>query len=259
MFFFLSKIFFGLIKPLTISVIVLLVAIFKKNPELKRKLTVGAVSILLISSNEFIVNELSLWWDFPPATPEIRNQYYDVAIILTGGMTQPTVEFPTSNTYLHSEADRFAQPLLLYKAGKVSKILISGGFQKDSYLVKGGDEGQGVANFLVDVGVKKEDIILEKASLNTRQNAVFTAKILKEQFPNQSYLLCTSATHMRRAKACFQKEGVNVTLLPTTHKAEKNPTFFWAKLYPNEEQLFRFYYIEREVVGYILYKIAGYI
>ena len=56
---------------------------------------------------------------------------------------------------------------------------------------------------------------MESESRNTHENAVFSTQIIKERFNNPSCLLVTSASHMRRARACFAKTGLKVDVFST--------------------------------------------
>ena len=69
---------------------------------------------------------------------------------------------------------------------------------------------------LVDLGVPPGRIVLEERSRNTRENAEFTAGLLKE-YRVQRVLLVTSALHMRRAVGEFERAGVDVVPAATDH------------------------------------------
>jgi uncharacterized SAM-binding protein YcdF (DUF218 family) len=63
-------------------------------------------------------------------------------------------------------------------------------------------------DFLVFNGVPAERIRVEDNSVNTHQNASFTARMLAGQAGR--IVLLTSDSHMFRARRCFAKEGVTV-------------------------------------------------
>src|SRR5262249_22147444 len=93
-----------------------------------------------------------------------------------------------------------------------------GGFQR--VLVSGGRMGypnapalaREMADFIAALGVPKEVIAVEDRSLTTRENALFTAAIVR-QWPGKKVLL-TSDCHMRRARAAFAKAGVDTIPAP---------------------------------------------
>ena len=66
-------------------------------------------------------------------------------------------------------------------------------------------ESEWTYNFLLNMGIDSNRIIIEPYSRNTMENASYTAKIIKNN--QEKSLLITSAIHMRRAKMCFTKNN----------------------------------------------------
>jgi uncharacterized SAM-binding protein YcdF (DUF218 family) len=64
-------------------------------------------------------------------------------------------------------------------------------------------------------------IVLEDQSRNTYENAVFTAQLAGINKHNR-WLLVTSAWHMPRAMATFEKAGWNVTAYPVDFRTGNN-------------------------------------
>jgi uncharacterized SAM-binding protein YcdF (DUF218 family) len=81
----------------------------------------------------------------------------------------------------------------VYLAGKAPRIVVTGGS----------------ADRLVELGVPHSALILETESRTTRENAVNTTAIFKAH-GWRTGLLVTSAGHMPRAFAAFQKLGLEV-------------------------------------------------
>ena len=69
-------------------------------------------------------------------------------------------------------------------------------------------EGKYAEQFLLNLGIPAADILIESESNNTRENAVFTQKLLTQKMPAAKCLLITSAFHMRRSIGCFNKVGM---------------------------------------------------
>ncbi|CAM5194757.1 hypothetical protein CDEF62S_06041 [Castellaniella defragrans] len=90
----------------------------------------------------------------------------------------------------------------LYNAGRAPLIIVSG-----AALDRGRSEASVMASALERDGVPASDIIKEDHSLTTHQNALYTARILRER-GIQRFLLVTSALHMPRAMASFQNQGL---------------------------------------------------
>jgi len=251
MFYALSKTLFYLAMPLTWVLICFLVSFLSKSARRKKRFMGAGFGLLLFFTNPFFVNEALLWWEVAP-TEISKMPNYEVGILLTG--ISNAQKKPADRLYLNKGGDRLTHTLMLYKMGKIKKILISGGhFYKDDI-----QEAQEIKKILILANVPEKDIYLEDKSLNTRENAQFSAEILKKEFPNQSYLLITSAFHLRRAKGCFEKQGIEVTVFSVDFYSQNRSWVPSHWLVPNEKSLYYWYVLVHEWVGYVTYKILGY-
>jgi uncharacterized SAM-binding protein YcdF (DUF218 family) len=260
MFYFLSKVLFYIFMPLSLILIGLFISFFSKNQKVKKRSLIFSISLIFLFGNGFLVNEAMLWWEVSPTAPEDIVQPYDVGIILTGGMIT-NKQSTDSQIFTDKTADRFIQPLRLYKIGKLKKILISGGNTDLSFMRKdASDETLKVAQLLEELGIRKEDIILERKAKNTRENALYSAEILKKnpQF-GKRIILFTSAFHIRRAEGCFLKAGIKVTPFPTAFMSKARSFTIDNLLIPRELNMIDAYDLVHELVGFIVYKILGYI
>ncbi len=83
--------------------------------------------------------------------------------------------------------------------------------------------------FFQQIGFDESKVIYEDKSVNTYENAYFTAKLLNPK-PEQKFLLVTSAFHMPRSMAFFRAAGFNVEAYPVDYLtagwvAAKRPHF----------------------------------
>jgi uncharacterized SAM-binding protein YcdF (DUF218 family) len=259
MFYLLSKVLFYIFMPLSMILMGLLLSIFSKNAKVKKYGLKISLGLIFLFGNGFLVNEAMLWWEVSPISPDSISQPYDVGIILTGGMI--TNKQSTDNQiFTDKTADRFIQPLRLYKRGKLKKILISGGSTDIKLMLQDvTNETLKVAQLLVELGVKKEDLILERKAKNTHENALNSAEILKKnpQFGNR-YVLFTSAFHTRRAVGCFQKTGIRIIAFPTAFKSKARSYTIDNLLIPRESNMYDAYDLVHEILGFWVYKILGY-
>lgn len=255
MFFLLSKLFFFLTKPLMWILIAAAYAFFVRN-EWKRKRAVKIVLLfLLFFTNPLCYNITAKWWE-PPLSPMQNVNPHDIAIVL-GGFTRSGL-IRVDDRYTGSSAcPRITTAIELYKLGKVKKILVSSGdgavFRKLPE-----PEADEVKSFLLRIGIPEQDIIIENASKNTRENAIFTQRIIAENFPDARCLLITSGSHMPRSIGCFEKVGLHCTPFPADNKAERitNEPRTW--LSPDPEYLEFWQYLIKEWIGYAVYKMVGY-
>ena len=256
MFYFLSKTIDFLLMPFSISIILILFALLTKKARRKKTAMIASFSILFLISNTYLINKVFYWWEYQPVNLKEVKKTYDVGIVLTGGMinmAEPHADHPG----LGVQADRFLQAYLLYKEAKIRKIIITGASPKilTDY---GNGEAQQTAKLLVQWGVNPQDIIVESKAKNTRENALFTAEILKQQFPDKHYLLVTSAFHMRRAVGCFEKAGVKTDQFPADFYGNGYHNKIKDFIIPDPEVLGYSQLLFREWVGIVVYKIMGY-
>lgn len=255
MFFILSKILYYFLMPVSWFLILTFLALFAKKPNYKKKYLQGLVFLLLLSSNPLISNELMLLWEEPPKSIESL-QNYDVGILLSG-ITQ-TDKSPKDRVYFLKGADRLSHTVQLYKLGKIKKILISGATNiswKGTFDKK---EIHPLEEVLLMYGIPKEDIIWENESRNTYENALYSAKIVQNDFQNKNYLLISSAFHLRRARKCFEKQGIKVDTFSTdfyTSDRKITPRSFL----PSQHSLASVSILSHELMGYMVYKMMGYL
>lgn len=259
MFYLLSKTLNYLLTPAGWVFILLVLAVLTKNHARRKRLVVSSLVVFWTLGNGFLTNEVMNAWEIAPK-PLPAKGATPVAVVLTGGMINGLRVLHPVRPVLGHEADRAAQALYLYKSGVVTKILISGGqgnlpFQTPTYV----DEGQMIARFLIMAGVPAADILLEQKSRNTHENAIYTRKMLQDRLMTNRCVLVTSAWHMRRAAACFRKEGIQLDLFPSGFLGERRSFSPGNYLFPSEKSLNDAFLILREVVGYVVYMVVGYV
>jgi uncharacterized SAM-binding protein YcdF (DUF218 family) len=255
MFHIVSKIFAFVLMPAGIILMLLVLAFITKNRNKSRKLLLAALLFFYFISTPFFVDEVARLWEIPPksiaAVPP-----HDVGILLTGGVIN-TAKTPEENIFLGGSADRAAQAIQLYKAGKIKQIIISGG-EIPILGQRPTREIDQIARYLVISGVQAKDIFLEDQSTNTRENALNTAAMLGKQFAGKSCLLITSAFHLRRATGCFIKAGVQVTPYGSNYLSG-NRSWAIIQFVPDTSPMRTAHLIIREMIGYVSYKLAGWL
>ena len=196
------------------------------------------VAFLLIALHRrkfaLMISALAVFWLFIFSTPMVSYQLRlhmesvfspvpiadvpksDAIVALGGGISPAQPHFPFIN--LTSAADRTYQAARLYKAGKAHLVVLSGG--SDPQVSE--PEANAMATFIQDLGVPASALLLEGLSRTTRENAIFTAKHLKERGIDR-IILVTSALHMQRAKRLFEEQGLMVFPDATDYEATTKP------------------------------------
>lgn len=256
MFYFLSKALVFLIMPFSIFFILFIAGLILKNKKWKSRLLFTSFAWLLIISNSWVVNTAFQWWEYPYSNIGSVEKTYDVGIVLSGGMMAPVPQGGDHES-MGPNGDRFTQAFLLYKAGKIKKIFITGISMSNQMANRTGETRQ-AAYLLTKWGVKPEDILFEEQARNTRENAVNAQKVLTTRFPDAKYLLITTASHMRRSKKCFDKIGMQTDVYPADFSSNDEPWTLDALLTPSTSALYDFDALWHEWVGYIMYRMMGY-
>ena len=255
MFFILSKTLNFLIMPFTMVCILLLLSVVLKNQRWKKRLFWTGFIMLLFFSNDFISNEIMRAWEVK--TKAYRDMKpHELGIVLTGA-TIPMLQ-PDDRVYFQRGADRVTHTVQLYKLGLIKKILISGG----SGMLTSEDEPEAdkFRKAMVMMGVPAGDIYIENETRNTYESAVKVKPMLDSlDFKPEDCLLITSAFHMRRSLACYHKAGVNIEPFSTDFYAHARYFHPDGLFIPKIEAMLIWHKLMKEWVGFVAYKLAGYI
>lgn len=174
-----------------------------------------AASIQPVS--EALLRPLEYWHPLPL-------QVTGDSIILLGGGSMADVPMPEG--WVGQVQDVPAQRIIgAYALHRRTgwPVVVSGGevYRGD------GKEAVVMREILVSLGMAKEKILVEDRSLNTTENAVFSAEILKQRGLSQP-LLVTSAFHMARSAEEFKKVGVAVKPYPVGYYVSRGS--YWNSL-----------------------------
>lgn len=129
------------------------------------------------------------------------------AIVLLGAGSEMTDQGPELTSFSYG---RLVKAFELYRSCKSRsddcRIISSGGDARGF----GKSEAELYAEALERLGAARADLIVEGRSMNTWQNAQFTADILAAQQPDR-VVLVTSGLHVRRSLLYFAHFGVRCT------------------------------------------------
>ena len=254
MFFVSAKLFSFLLSPLTWIVALLLIAIIFKSRSFARKCFVAAIFITLIFTNPYLSDKALNAWEISTYNIDSIKKQFDVAIVL-GGSTGMYDENAQRITYSQS-VDRLIEATLLYRAGKVKKLLLSGGSGfvslpelKEAELLKA---------VLLQMRIDSNDIIIENESRNTYENALCSSKLLKTGRYGKSFVVITSAIHIRRSLACFKKQNLEVTPFPVDKRSGFGLYTPDRLIVPSAWSLIQWEALLHEMAGFIIYKLQGF-
>jgi uncharacterized SAM-binding protein YcdF (DUF218 family) len=207
----LTKLLTALATPLSLAFLALLYAGFstKRAPRLVC-LTAAALLMFFGSARgvQLLLTSLENRYrtNTPASAPEAA------AIVVLGGGLVNTND-PAGTTELSRGSERLWKAAELYHAQKAPLILVSGG---NAPLCTHPPESKLAAGILQAWGIPTSAIITEEQSTDTRQNAVYSQRILAAKGITR-ILLVTSAAHMPRAAATFRRTGLTVFPVPADY------------------------------------------
>lgn len=250
----LSKLLTLLIYPLSSSLLLLalgLVFLTLRQARLGHTLIVLATAWLWLCCTatfaDFLMGKLES--GIPPRAMSAIEP--ERAIVLLGGAMRGDTHMGTFADLIE-QADRLVYAVALYKAGKAPVLLLTGGT-----LVGGRTEAEQMRDLLLVMGVPEQHMLLETGSRDTHDNAVFSARMLKERGIDR-ILLVTSAFHMRRAAALFEAQGLEVVPAPTDYQRLVSDSVVPGWL-PMVSNLSRTTHALHELIGYQIYRWRGWL
>jgi len=217
MFFTLSKIFWFFAQPLNLAIFLLLAAGIATAFGRRRLSIAGSVVALVIlvlatwtSLGALLIGPLEDRYSRPTIPPE-----HVAGIVVLGGGFEGAINLARGGYELNSSGDRFVEAAVLARRYPDAKIVVTGGV--GTLLLEGEGDGVSAPRLLTALGVAPERLIMETKSRNTYENAVFT-KALVTPKPGETWLLVTSAFHMPRSKALFDKAGFPTVPWPVDYR-----------------------------------------
>ncbi|WP_316934195.1 YdcF family protein [Cyclobacterium amurskyense] len=244
--------------PFSICLMLLLLGYIFNKKSWGKKLLLAGIVLLLFFSNSYLSNLLIYNWE-PPTKDLSTLPVYELGIVLTG--VTHIDKLPKDRTYFARGADRATHTVQLYKMGKIKKILISGGLGFNP--VHPLSEAESLRDFMVWAGVDKSDIIVETKASNTRENAVFSEKIITSKevglIQSNQLLLITSAFHMKRATACFAKVGLHPDTFPVDFYGKIPRANLRSIIQPSIDSILIWHKLTKEWIGIAVYSLVGYI
>ncbi|MBN1203680.1 MAG: YdcF family protein [Myxococcaceae bacterium] len=252
MFIILSKILDLFLGPLTWAVLFIVAGILLRR---RARLAIGlqalGLAVIYAFSIEPTAGALMRWTEAGVVSTYRTDVVYDAVIVLGGGLDPDATERSGRPEY-NAAGDRILRGYELLREGRARSILISGGSldARPEAVI----EADVLARQLRLWGVEPERIITEGKSRNTRENAVESEKIIRQQ-GWKTLLLVTSAAHMPRAHGCFAAVGIRPDVFVADVRAppgKRTPTWL-----PRASHLNASTEALRELAGRWVYRLRG--
>jgi uncharacterized SAM-binding protein YcdF (DUF218 family) len=184
-----------------------------------RRFCIGALALLLLLGFQGPPNYLLRQLEDQYAAPSGDLSGY-VGMVVLGGAFGGFDGRDHGQPALGCAAERVVIPVPLMTEYPHMRLLFTGGTA--AILSPRGAEADVAESYFRRMGVDMRRLVLEKKSRNTYENAAFSAQLLGEAKKSR-WLLVTSAAHMPRAMATFEKAGWNVTAYPVDYQSARTP------------------------------------
>jgi uncharacterized SAM-binding protein YcdF (DUF218 family) len=252
MFFTASKVIGWLITPLHALIVCLVIGVIALWLRWLRTgrafVTFATVMILLIGATplpELALRPLEQWY---PAHEPTEAPH---GIIVIGGGQNVELTEAYKRPQINDRGETMTEFLALARRFPDAKLVFAGG--SGDLVEHKLSEAEVMKRFVAQQGVDTERLILESKSRNTHENALF-AKDLVNPKPSERWLLITSAWHMPRSVATFEKAGWPVIPYPADYRVL--PTGVdWRVNFVNRFRLFHM--AMHEWLGFLVYWVTG--
>ena len=240
MIYIISKLFTYLFLPPGIFILILILAgIFAKK--FKWLFFISALSLYLLS-NKFIANMLL----YPLENIRYKDNITPKAVVVLGGGTNPFDKLKASPDAFKREV----YGIILAKKYNLPFIFTGGGIKTNE-----------AENIKKDIDLITKTCgctiktYFEKKSLDTYENAKYTAKLFKKLHLKKEIFLVTSAYHMKRSIALFKYFGFKI--IPKPVGFFYNPYYTFWDLFPKEGNFHKSYKAIHEYFGLLSLKLRG--
>jgi len=214
-----SKLFNLLAQPLNGVLVLLLLALllWPTRPRWAHLASMAALLLLgltgLLPVPDALLARLERQHAEVPANADLHA--YAGMIVLGGAMEPGRLSQQHGQPLLNGSAERMTMAYSLWRRNPELRVVFTGG--EGELFGTGPSEAERAQAFFNSMGLPKEALTLESMSQNTYENAIFTRR-LPGMDTQKRWLLLTSAWHMPRAMAAFQKAGWNVTAYPVDYR-----------------------------------------
>lgn len=169
-------------------------------------------------------------------------------IVVLGGGHISDPKIPITSQISEATLVRLIEGIRLHKKIPGSKIILSEGKVFD---LAAGSEA--MAEVAKAIGINQEDLILESESKDTADEA----RIIKPIVGDDKFILVTSAVHMPRSVALFERLGMRPIPAPTDYLVIESQGISPGDFFPNPGEFKRLEMALHEYLGLVWAKLRG--
>ena len=263
--FFLRKAISRLLFPVPLTLLVLVIGIAlswsRRYDRLGRALTLLGAGLLLLFSwpvtSDALLRPLESRYPAlgPARLAALDWDQIDTIVVYVGCGTVVESQ-PITRQVGDINAIRLLEGIRLYQACPSCTMILSGGGPGCD--LEAPVERLTNHRFAVEFGVDPADIVIERASWDTADQA----RILRQMLDDEPFLIVTSASHMPRSMALLVARGLNPIAAPADFATDASTTVSWEapavhRLYPSASALWRSERAVYEYLGLLWARLGG--
>lgn len=257
-----KKIFSKFLFPLPLIFCLFLIGLYllwftKKQKLGKIFVSLGAFVLLLLSYS-FVPDALlvSLENDYNAyptvsteniVTPQNIKQPVKYVVVLGAGHTSDP-KLPLTSQLSKESLFRLIEGIRIHRVNPTSKLIFTGGGSYNSIAT-----ATVMTDLAIELGVNRSEIITETSPKDTKDEA----RIVKTIVEDSAFILVTSASHMPRSIAIFNKLGMYPTAAPTEHNVKQSQAVGPGLFFPGASNLHKAEKAVYEYLGFIWAKLRG--
>ena len=251
--FFFKKIVALLVYPVSLCLEILLIGLFLlwfTRRQKAGRIVVSIGVVLLAGLSYGMISDIALKrleYRYFPVGNVLKVSDIKLVIVLGAGHTSDP-RLPVTSQISSTSLARLVEGIRIHNELPGSKLILSGGAAFGSIPV-----ARVMAEVGIALGVDDRDMVLEVDSKDTKDQA----RLIKEIVGRERFFLVTSASHMARSMALFQKSGMHPIPAPTEYlikeRKKNNPAMF----FPSSDRLARAERAFHEYMGLAWAKLRG--
>jgi len=237
--------------PLSICLEILWFGLFllwftRKQKTGRVTVSIGVIVLTIFSysvASEMLLRPLE--YKYPPITDISAFSDTRWVVVLSGGHT-PDVHLPITGRLSDASLVRLVEGVRIHKKLPKSKLILSGGSVFSQVA-----EAKAMADVAVILGSDTENLVLESESKDTKDQARFIQNIIGDD----RFVLVTSASHISRSMALFQKNGMQPIPAPIGHQVKQRQNITPAIFFPSSHGIEKMERVFYEYLGLAWAKI----
>lgn len=206
----------------------------------KTIVTSGVIFLTMISYNSISSLLLrSLEYKYPAITDVSDFSNIKWVVVLGGGYL-PDPRLSVSDQLSATSLVRLVEGIRIHKKLSKSKLVLSGGGAFSLI-----PEGKVMAEVAIELGLDDKNLLLELKSKDTKDQAKFLHNIIG----NDAFILVTTASHMPRSVALFEKNGMRPIPAPVGHRVKEIQKLSPGIFFPRAEGIDKMEQVFYEYLG----------